>query len=249
MITVVEKIAAEAGALALQKQRERLDVEHKGDGTPVTHVDLLCHDLIAAGLSKAFPDIPIVSEEDPDSHQLDTLQNPRYWLVDPLDGTRSYIKGTPEFTVNIALIEDGLPTLGVINCPGEALTMGATKDSGLSVNGQPFTPPSITPKDQATYTISGSVTCFKRLHTQFPEMSNDNTMKAGSAWKFCLLALRKALIYPKLGPTMEWDTAAGQLILELSQGSVQTLDGKPLAYGKKNFANPHFIARAFSSAQ
>ena len=172
-----------------------------------------------------------------------------FWLVDPLDGTKEFIKRNGEFTVNIALIENGRPTLGIVLAPAtETLWRGA---AGLGADkcGSDGVFTAITTRPAPP---EGLTACASRSHAIYSDLDiwfrNNNLtvadrVQAGSSLKFCLIAEGKADIYPRFGPTNEWDTAAGQGVLEAAGGEVVTTDGRPLLYGKPRFSNPHFIAR------
>jgi 3'(2'), 5'-bisphosphate nucleotidase len=222
----------------------------KADRSPVTDADHAAEAVIVRGLRALTPDTPVVAVEEMAAGRVPQLNGGPFWLVDPLDGTKEFIKRNGEFTVNIALIEAGRPTLGIVLAPvpdtlwrGDA-ELGADK----SDKGGAFTAISV-----RTPPAAGLVACASRSHAIYSDLdiwfrSNDLTVaeriQAGSSLKFCLIAEGRADIYPRFGPTNEWDTAAGQGVLEAAGGEVVTTDGRPLAYGKPGFGNPHFIARS-----
>jgi 3'(2'), 5'-bisphosphate nucleotidase len=222
----------------------------KADKSPVTDADQAAEEIIVRELRALTPDTPVVAEEEMAAGRVPVLNGGPFWLVDPLDGTKEFIKRNGEFTVNIALIEDGKPTLGIVLAPATdtlwrgAIGLGADK----SEKGGAFsaiatrTPPA-----------NGLTACASRSHAIYSDLdiwfrSNNLTVadrvQAGSSLKFCLIAEGQADIYPRFGPTNEWDTAAGQGVLEAAGGEVVTTDGRPLKYGKPGFGNPHFIARS-----
>jgi 3'(2'), 5'-bisphosphate nucleotidase len=221
----------------------------KADRSPVTDADHAAEAVIVAGLRALTPGLAVVAEEEMAAGHVPSLDGRPFWLVDPLDGTKEFIKRNGEFTVNIALVEDGKPTLGVVLAPvpdtlwrGD-VALGADK----SEKGGAFTPISARPAP-----ADGLVACASRSHSIYNDLdiwfrNNDLTVaeriQAGSSLKFCLIAEGRADIYPRFGPTNEWDTAAGQGVLEAAGGEVVTTDGRPLTYGKPGFSNPHFIAR------
>ncbi|HEX9325800.1 MAG TPA: 3'(2'),5'-bisphosphate nucleotidase CysQ [Reyranella sp.] len=222
----------------------------KADKSPVTDADHAAEEIIVRGLRALTPDTPVVAEEEMAAGRVPVLNGGPFWLVDPLDGTKEFIKRNGEFTVNIALIEDGKPTLGIVLAPATdtlwrgAIGLGADK----SEKGGAFT--AITTR---TPPANGLTACASRSHAIYSDLdiwfrSNNLTVadrvQAGSSLKFCLIAEGRADIYPRFGPTNEWDTAAGQGVLEAAGGEVVTTDGRPLAYGKPGFGNPHFIARS-----
>jgi 3'(2'), 5'-bisphosphate nucleotidase len=226
-----------------------LGVRDKADKSPVTDADHAAEAIIVAGLRRLTPGTTVVAEEEMAAGRVPTLDGGPFWLVDPLDGTKEFIKRNGEFTVNIALIEHGKPTLGIVLAPASdtlwrgVAGLGADKRErrgGFTAIHTRMAPP------------HGLTACASRSHAIYSDLdiwfrNNDLTVaervQAGSSLKFCLIAEGKADIYPRFGPTNEWDTAAGQGVLEAAGGEVVTTDGKPLTYGKRNFSNPHFIAR------
>ncbi len=222
----------------------------KADKSPVTDADQAAEDIIVRGLRALTPGTPVVAEEEMAAGRVPQLNGGPFWLVDPLDGTKEFIKRNGEFTVNIALIEAGRPTLGIVLAPAtETLWRGAAGlGADKSEKGGAFT--AIATR---TPPAAGLTACASRSHAIYSDLdiwfrSNGltvaNRVQAGSSLKFCLIAEGQADIYPRFGPTNEWDTAAGQGVLEAAGGEVVTTDGRPLAYGKPGFGNPHFIARS-----
>ncbi len=214
----------------------------KEDHSPVTDADIEAHRLIFDALKALAPEIPIISEEDENLAALTSA--PLYWLVDPLDGTRSFVRGSGEFTVNIGLIRENYPIMGAIYIPQrDALYIGeAGKGAYCLKPGQGPCPVRTRP------TPAEGMTVVKSSHHTSPGMEEllggykvAHVASASSSVKFCRVAEGEADLYPRLGRTMEWDTAAGQAILEAAGGRVETLDGKRLIYGKPDFINPGFI--------
>ena len=239
-------LARGAAATILECRARGIATRAKDDASPVTDADEAANDLIVEGLAALTPDIPIVAEESVARGEVPTLTGRRFWLVDPLDGTKEFIAGRDEFTVNIALIEDARPVLAVVQLPPLDLLflgivgVGAWRQVGAGARaaiGARQTP------------AEGATVLASRSH--FSEATNDwlrgvataSLRRAGSSYKFCLIAAGEADLYPRLGRTMEWDTAAGHGVLAAAGGSVRALDGAELAYGKPGFENPHFIAR------
>jgi 3'(2'), 5'-bisphosphate nucleotidase len=223
-------------------------IDSKGRNNPVTTADFEADSELKQILRDAFPAYGWLSEETADND--DRLTRERVWIVDPLDGTKEFIKKNGEFTVNIALIEGGRPTLGIVLAPAsETLWRGAAGlGADKSEHGGAFTP--ITTRPEPT---DGLTCCASRSHAIYSDLdiwfgreglTVAERVQVGSSLKFCLIAEGKADIYPRFGPTNEWDTAAGQGVLEAAGGEVVTTDGKPLLYGKPRFSNPHFIARS-----
>lgn len=250
METVLRRLAVQAGEAIMEVYgRSDLGTRAKADDSPVTEADLAADQIIVAGLEAAFPDIPVVTEERAESHLAATGA---HFLVDPLDGTKEFINRRSDFTVNIALIEDGAPTVGVVFAPalgrllrtdslGGAVEETAPFDTGGAVRLLRLAAPdpamlrvvaSKSHRDAATdaYIARYPVGAFR---------------SAGSSLKFCLIAGGEADFYPRLGPTMEWDTAAGDAILRALGGHVVCADTlTPLRYGKAGRRNPHFLAYA-----
>lgn len=218
--------------------------ERKEDCSPLTEADLASHHIIVDALHSLTPDIPVVSEEGADQINPDGL----FWLVDPLDGTREFIKRNGEFTVNIALIENNLPILGVISAPAldisytGAINMQPRKRE-KNKNWSNITSEKIGsgPTKIVGSKSHGSDESTQWVATHYP---NAEFCGIGSSLKFCLIAEGKAHAYPRFGRTMEWDTAAGHAILNAAGGIVTRIDGTPLTYGKPIFENPHFIAKS-----
>ena len=227
-----------------------LGTRTKADQSPVTDADHAAEVVIVAGLRALTPGLAVVAEEEMAAGHVPRLDGRPFWLVDPLDGTKEFIKRNGEFTVNIALIEDGQPTLGIVLAPAtDTLWRGA---AGLGADKSERDGPFAAIHTRAA-PPNGLTACASRSHAIYSDLdiwfrSNNLTVadrvQAGSSLKFCLIAEGKADIYPRFGPTNEWDTAAGQGMLEAAGGEVVTTDGRPLAYGKPGFGNPHFIARS-----
>jgi len=224
------------------------DFEHqtKADDSPVTAADLAAEAIIEAGLGELAPDIPLVAEEAASEGRLPDISGGLFWLVDPLDGTREFVNRNGEFTVNIALIANGAPILGVVHAPALDLTFTGLMGAGATVsrNGGAAKAVSVrpAPPDSVTLVASrrhGDPEAIDRLLRGRP-VANRKT--AGSSLKFCLVAEGEADIYPRFGRTMEWDTAAGQAVLIAAGGQVTDEHGAPLTYGKPGLDNPPFVA-------
>jgi 3'(2'), 5'-bisphosphate nucleotidase len=249
MLPALESIAREAGALILQVYGTAFAVQHKDDASPVTHADALAEAHIVAALRHLDSSIPVVAEEAAAAGQTPDIGK-RFWLVDPLDGTREFVSRNGEFTVNIALIENGLPTLGVVYVPvRDQMYAGDVKQGAwLQENKQRRA------LQCRSLVAHSTVLACSRSHGDEPAMAAwlaqalpnitvTRRIAVGSSLKFGLLAAGQADIYPRLGRTMEWDTAAGHAVLRAAGGDVFTLQGQPLRYGKPGFENPHFVAR------
>jgi len=238
--------AALAGGEAIMKiYADPFEVRQKDDKTPVTEADLASERVVVAMLEAAFPDIPIVSEE---TVPADGFVPPaaRFWLVDPLDGTREFVARNDEFAVLIGLIEDGRPVLGVVHGPATGVTYTA---HGPGTARRRLGDGAFAPIAARAPGPDGLVVIHSRSHENSRRLAEYFEGRAvlerhtcGSALKFGVLAAGDADFYPRFGTTMEWDTAAGQAILEAAGGSVVALDGEPLAYGKPGLKNDGFLA-------
>lgn len=231
-------------------------VERKSDESPVTEADRIAEALIVEGLRAATPDIPVVAEEEVAAGLVTTLAD-RYWLVDPLDGTREFAAGHDSFTVNIGLVMADRAHLGAVAVPATMEIFTGIVPQGLApgrawkrdATGQRPIRARPIPAEGATVLASRHYSDDPRLGTFLAGRKVARIVNIGSAVKFCRLAEGEGDLYPRFGRTMEWDTAAGDAILRAAGGLTTTLDGKPLAYGKRNqpddadFANPFFIAR------
>lgn len=246
------KLALEAGSAILGVYNgPDFDVRSKSDDSPVTEADELADALISAGLAADFPDIPVVTEEQQDSHG---MAADVFILVDPLDGTKEFVQRRGDFTVNIALIENGVPTRGVVYAPAKDRLFYTNADGKSVEEAGPFTSDSIGATNELAVSVpdpSGLVVVASKSHR---DKATDDYISlyqvaefrsAGSSLKFCLVAAGEADLYPRLGRTMEWDTAAGQAVLLGAGGRVVRFgDLTPLGYGKPGLENPFFIACA-----
>ncbi len=243
---VIRDLALAAGRVIMEVYaRVDFGTRAKADASPVTEADLAADRLIAAGLARAFPDIPAVTEEQASSHA--ETGHRRFFLVDPLDGTREFIRRRGEFTVNIALIEDGVPVLGVVHAPALEVTYAAAGPGTATVErgdnpAQPITARTM-PADGAVAVGSRSHGDRDRMQKLVETINIAAVEVAGSSIMFCLVADGRADIYPRYGNTHEWDTAAAHAVLRAAGGSVRTLDDAELAYGKPGFENPPFVVR------
>ena len=239
-------LARAAGEIILGIYATEFTVRNKADSSPVTEADEKAEAVILRGLVQLTPDIPVVSEEAAAAgHAPEVGQT--FWLVDPLDGTREFVNRNGEFTVNIALIEGGVPVAGVVLAPVPARLYAGALGAGAFVEdaaGRRAIACS-RPSDAGLIVVSSrSHGDAAMLERYLAGRKLAASVKAGSSLKFCLLASGKADLYPRFGPTMEWDTAAGHAVLLAAGGRVADLAGQELKYGKPGFANPHFIASA-----
>ena len=243
------EISELAGAEVLAVYGSPIDVQTKADDSPVTEADQRAEAVILNGLAELCPDIPVVAEERVAAGQVPDISGGRFILVDPLDGTKEFISRNGEFTVNIALIVDGSPTIGVVYLPALETLYWTDGQGGACRRcaGGPVeaircraAPPALTVV--ASRSHRDSATDDFLADYQVAEL-----VSAGSSLKLCRVAEGSADMYPRLGRTMEWDIAAGHAVLRAAGGSVMTLDGQPLAYGKPGLDNPHFVARGLAS--
>ena len=239
--TALIDIARQAGAKILDSyNNQHHEITYKNDESPLTDADINSHKIISSELM-AISNLPIISEE---SESIYT-KSENYWLIDPLDGTKEFINKNGEFTVNIALIENQFPTIGIVYHPLEGFAyIGGSKLGAIKIDSS---------NDQKNISVSQPTTPIRvvasRSHlndlteTFINSLGSVKTIQAGSSLKFCLIAEGVADIYPRLGPTSEWDTAAAQAVVEGAGGSVLTLEGTRLHYQKENILNSHFVVR------
>jgi 3'(2'), 5'-bisphosphate nucleotidase len=245
-------IAREAGDAIMAIYTDGLvKVRHKEDASPVTEADLAAHRVLASQLKPLLPDCPVVSEEEAGS-LVHRLQHGRFWLIDPLDGTKEFIASSGEFTVNIALIEAGRSVLGVVYAPAiNALYWGGAGFGAFrSVRGKTAAIRVSTNRGADACRVVASKSHLNEATQSFIDRLGDvSLVLAGSSLKFCRVAEGEADIYPRLAPTCEWDTAAAQAVLEGAGGAVVDLQGQLLQYGKPEVLNPSFIAQPFAIRQ
>ena len=235
-----------AGAEIMAIYRRDFAVRDKADASPVTAADEQAERLILAALAELAPGLPVVAEESVAAGRLPDISGGRFFLVDPLDGTREFISRNGEFTVNIALIEAGRPTLGVVHLPALGETYWSAGDGTAWRRQDRGAPERIACRKPAA---DGLVVVASRSHRDaktddyLAQFQVKQLISAGSSLKLCRLAEGAADMYPRLGRTMEWDIAAGHAVLLGAGGTVTTLAGAPLGYGKPGLDNPHFVAR------
>ncbi len=254
ILATFEDLALAAGRAVMEVFHRGFDVERKDDATPVTEADRAAEKIILEGLRRAFPGIPCVAEEESSEGLCPTDPGKIFFLVDPLDGTREFVSRRGDFTVNIALIRNGVPEFGVVYAPA----------SGKCFSGRPGRAEEITVspdhkavgrrvirirEGQPPLTVVASRSHSNAETQRFiDDLGAAKLVSVGSSLKFCMLAAGEADLYPRFSRTMEWDTAAGDAVLRAAGGSTRTLDGMPLTYGKcrqsgdADYANPSFIA-------
>jgi 3'(2'), 5'-bisphosphate nucleotidase len=237
-------LARRAGDAILAVYAQPFEVSAKDDRSPLTQADLRSHEIIVQGLRALTPDTPVLSEEASAIAYDERRSWRRYWLVDPLDGTKEFVSRNGEFTVNIALIEEHAPVLGVVHAPVQDVTYSGVRSGGafrheeqqaqrIEVRAQAASPLLI---------VGSRSHRGDSLDRVLPKLEPFELVAVGSSLKFCLIAEGSADFYPRLGPTSEWDTAAAQAVVEAAGGAVVKLDGATLDYNAKpDLLNPHFI--------
>ena len=244
LLEPVIRAAYAAGEAIMAVYSTEFDVRGKADASPVTEADVRAEALIVAGLCALTPNLPIVAEEAAAAGDIPSV-GARFWLVDPLDGTKEFISRNGEFTVNIALVQDGVPVLGVVLAPALKRLYAGVRGSGAfledTLGRHPIRCREV---PAAGLTVVGS-----RSHGDAAALDRflagrkvAASVSAGSSLKLCMVAAGEADLYPRLGRTMEWDIAAGHAVLLAAGGGVTDLAGAPLRYGKPGFDNPHFVA-------
>jgi 3'(2'), 5'-bisphosphate nucleotidase len=236
-------IARAAGDAVLAVYERGCVAGTKTDGSPVTEADHRSQEIICAGLGRLSPNTPIVAEEGAESERR-AESDREFWLVDPLDGTKEFLAHSDEFTVNVALVRDGDPVLGVVLAPALGCLYAASDGRAMvyDSSGRREVSARAAPAEGATIVSSRSHGNPEALARFVGGRRIAASRTAGSSLKFCLVAVGEADIYPRFGRTMEWDTAAGDAIVRAAGGRVVDLEGNPLRYGKPGFENPHFIA-------
>lgn len=249
-IQQIADVAKRAGGEIMNVYETDFDVETKEDSSPVTKADQLAESLILRSILEGITNkFPIVSEEAASNGITPDVRGQSFWLVDPLDGTKEFINRNGEFTVNIALIENTRPVLGVVHLPAKNVTYYGAANGAFVQRGD-------NPVEKITCRAprqEGVVAVVSRSHRTddvdkyLLDFKVADEISAGSSLKFCTIAEGQADLYPRMGRTMEWDTAAGHGVLRFAGGSVKRLDGSELNYGKEGFENPHFVATGTSS--
>jgi 3'(2'), 5'-bisphosphate nucleotidase len=252
LVPVMRRLALAAGeAILAVYHSPEFEVRAKGDASPVTEADEAADALISAGLRAAFPDLPLITEEQAASH---ALQAATFLIVDPLDGTKEFVQRRGDFTVNIAYVEDGVPLRGVVYAPAQGRLFYTLADGTAVEETGPFAPDApgalrplrvASPDNAALMVVASKSHRDQATDDYIARYAVRDMTSAGSSLKFCLVASGEADLYPRLGRTMEWDTAAGDAVLRGAGGRVVRFDDHtPLAYGKPGWDNPFFIAHA-----
>ena len=251
LIQNIIAIARKAGDAIMEIYATDFNVELKGDNSPLTAADKKSNEVIITELEKIYPDIPRISEETKLTPFEERKNWKRYWLIDPIDGTIEFIKRNGEFTVNIALVENGVTVLGVVYAPAKQLMYYGDKVNGSFLQEGNLSPQKLKAgKNYNELTVVNVVASRSHMSDETVAFVDElkkqgkeiEFISSGSSLKFCLVAEGKADVYPRFGPTMEWDTAAGQAVIECAGGKVMQTDLiTPLKYNKENLLNPFFI--------
>ena len=247
LIDEIRDLARRAGDVILDFYRTDFEIRRKDDASPVTEADEAAERVILPALRALTPGVPVIAEEEAAAGRIESISGDYFWLVDPLDGTKEFIAGNDEFTVNIALIHTVRPVLGVVYAPALDAMYAGTGPGTADLETPGAARRAIVVR---AVPEGGAVMISSRSHgdpSSLTELTESLHVAhhriTGSSLKFCLVAEGEADIYPRYGPTSEWDTAAGDAVLRAAGGSVRTLDGADLFYGKDKFRNPRFIAR------
>ena len=250
--TVMRQLSLEAGDKIMEVYNSPdFEIKTKSDESPVTEADEAADAIIAAGLRAAFPDVALVTEEQADSHGQDVST---FLIVDPLDGTKEFINRRGDFTVNIAYVLDGSPVRGIVYAPAKERLFYTDAGGNAVEEVGPFDKETVgelkpirvsKPDNEALFVVASKSHRDQATDDYLAKYKAKDLKSAGSSLKFCLVATGEADLYPRVGRTMEWDTAAGHAVLVGAGGDVVRFDNhQPLRYGKEGFANPFFIAYA-----
>jgi len=238
-------ISRRAGLAILDWYDGDMGITQKADHSPLTKADLASHKLIDAELTRLWPNIPVLSEESAEIAWETRQSWQQYWLVDPLDGTKEFIKRNGEFTVNIALISDHQPVLGIVHVPVTDISYFGARDAGAWRQSAMENAETITvrrPSADPVVIVGSRSHANPELSSKLERLGPHELISMGSSLKFCRVAEGLADFYPRLGPTSEWDTAAAQAVVEAAGGQVLKIDGSPLGYNsKKSYLNPYFF--------
>ncbi len=243
LVSELGETAREAGEAILAIVRRGFDVEAKRDSSPVTEADRAAELVILAALARLAPGVPVIAEEEVAAGRI-PAHDSIYFLVDPLDGTKEFIRGGDDYTVNIGLIENSTPTLGVVYAPATGRLHGGLVGAGAWLDEGSGPRPIVTRQRGSSVTAVASKSHLNQATIDYLEaaVGQCDYAAVGSSLKFCIVAEGQADIYPRAAPTSEWDTAAGHAILLAAGGLVDGPDGSPLRYGKRAFLNRAFVA-------
>lgn len=252
MQQVFLEAALEAGKAIMSVYENGIEVSYKEDASPVTVADETAEEIILSHLGKAFPDVPVIAEESVAAGRVPDITGQPFFLVDPLDGTKEFINRREDFTVNIALIEDGVPVAGIVYAPAKDVAYRTTANGAeklILADGAVTRTQTIKCREKAEHLTAVASRLHNSPETEafMKQVGVSAFTPVGSSLKFCLVAEGEADVYPRFGRTMEWDTAAGDAVLRAAGGKMTTADNLPFVYGKRNqahdsdYANPSFI--------
>ena len=244
ILDAIVRLVRDGGRIAMRHHGRLGQVYEKADSSPLTDADLEVDAHLCAGLARLFPDIPVVTEERAESHG--EGERPKlFFLVDPIDGTKEFVASRGEFTINIGLIRDGHAVAGAVFAPAVGRLFAGAVGSGAfeeTESGQRREIRPARPDNEALVVVASRSHLTPETEAFLAANPVGKLTNAGSSLKFCLLAAGEADLYPRMGPTMEWDTAAGHAVLAASGGMVEEISGFELMYGKPAYRNPSFIA-------
>lgn len=251
LVEALVPVVIEAGRAILDVRAGHVEVSHKADSSPVTEADRAAEAVILRHLDRLAPGVPVVAEEAVEAGRLPAVGR-EFFLVDPLDGTKEFVKGGDDFTVNIALVRDHVPVMGIVLAPATGTIYGGVLDRGAwtaaAAGGR--RPIAVRTPPERIDVVASKSHRTPETDDYIARYSVGDLVSAGSSLKFCLVAEGKADLYPRMGTTMQWDTAAGDAVLRAAGGSVVTRDGEELRYGPRagvpenRFENPEFVAYA-----
>ncbi len=245
LIDPLVALCQKAGSAILDVYETDFDVERKDDRSPLTEADLASHRILTAGLKELTPDLPMISEESGLPEFGERARWRTFWLIDPLDGTKEFVNRNGEFTVNVALIRDNRPVLGCVYVPVARTAYIGCEGYGAERRGPDGAAERIAvavESERPVRVVGSRSHRGDSLNAFLERLGNFELHPVGSSLKFCYVAEGSADVYPRLGPTSEWDTAAAQAVVEQAGGEVLTLDGNPMTYNeKKEILNPHFL--------
>ncbi|MCW9033636.1 MAG: 3'(2'),5'-bisphosphate nucleotidase CysQ [Rhodospirillales bacterium] len=244
LMETLRQTALKAGEKIMEIYNSDFEVITKADDSPVTLADQAAEAIITPVLKEIWPDVPVVAEEAAAAGDIPDVGDGPFWLVDPVDGTKQFVSRKDEFTVNIALIEDRTPLLGVVYVPAyDHMYLGSPLGATFSEKGEEPKPIHVRKRPEESLVAVASISHRTQETDDFLEqVGATETTSAGSSLKFCLVAKGEADVYPRFGPTMEWDTGAGHAVLAAAGGKLINPDGSEFLYSKPNFRNGDFIA-------
>ena len=239
LIQAVKEIIIVAGKIAVEARERGLEIETKKDNSPVTNADIQLSDYIFTKLQEIMPSIPVICEERP---LVDITHKKQFWLIDPIDGTRSFIKNNDSFTVNIAMIDNKIPTFGFVYLPAKDRLYFTDENMKFCIQENGQIVGNNQHKQDGFVAVVSSHNFNSEIEYYLKENEFSEVIAIPSSVKLCMIAEGAGDVYPKFGPTMEWDTAAGHALVKAAGGRIYTLVGKEMSYAKEGFENPYFIA-------